>query len=44
MTYEHRFNNSPSPLPAGKVVCVGRNHVRLTRQGSALQESYANLA
>ncbi|MFT6915218.1 MAG: 2-keto-4-pentenoate hydratase/2-oxohepta-3-ene-1,7-dioic acid hydratase in catechol pathway [Motiliproteus sp.] len=26
MTYQHRFNNNLSPLPVGKVVCVGRNY------------------
>lgn len=32
MTYQHQLNNSLSPLPAGKVVCVGRNYAEHARE------------
>ncbi|MFT5721423.1 MAG: 2-keto-4-pentenoate hydratase/2-oxohepta-3-ene-1,7-dioic acid hydratase in catechol pathway [Motiliproteus sp.] len=32
MTYQHRLDNSPSSLPVGKVVCVGRNYAEHARE------------
>jgi len=32
MHYQHHLDNSPSPLPAGKVVCVGRNYAEHAKE------------
>ncbi len=32
MTYQHYLHDSPSPLPVGKVVCVGRNYAEHAKE------------
>lgn len=32
MAYQHRFVNNPCDLPAGKVVCVGRNYAEHAKE------------